>query len=205
MNKYEDTIKKYYQGQQLSEQAINNILARDDQESEFSPSLFRRLVGNPSRIKFAVAVMMVSMVITAVISQFYHSNKDISQLVLAEISMNHKKRLDAEFVSEQYIELNSLMDRLDFKIQPPLQILETYALLGGRYCSIQGELAAQLKVKDKITNEVATLYVTPLTPRLERVQQQILTYENITISMWQKRGKFFGLAQDGTLSKQKQP
>jgi len=69
-------------------------------------------------------------------------------------------------------------------------------LIGGRYCSIQGGLAAQLKVRSKASGKVATLYVTTLTDKLQRIKGQRVVQDNVDIHLWQQQGRFFGLATD---------
>ncbi|MFT5369835.1 MAG: hypothetical protein ACI8V2_004813 [Candidatus Latescibacterota bacterium] len=73
-------------------------------------------------------------------------------------------------------------------------IPKDHQLLGGRYCTIQGELAAQLKRQHKKTGDVKTLYVTRLTQSLQNVQAQTTTQNNITIQTWKTSDCLFGLA-----------
>ena len=89
------------------------------------------------------------------------------------------------------------MDRLDFKLAPIKDLPGKFSLLGGRYCSIQGKLAAQLKVKDIVSGNIATLYVTTSTDKLEKIANQQVVFDNVTIRMWQDGKNFYGLATDG--------
>ncbi|MEJ2180389.1 MAG: hypothetical protein P8Y28_08120 [Gammaproteobacteria bacterium] len=58
-----------------------------------------------------------------------------TELVLAEIAMNHNKHLNVEYPYHEYQELQAAMDRLDFKLTPIKNLPGKFSLLGGRYCS----------------------------------------------------------------------
>ena len=47
---------------------------------------------------------------------------------------------------------------------PMVEQVKGYELVGGRYCTIQAQLAAQLKIRHLQTGRIATLYVTEFSP-----------------------------------------
>jgi anti-sigma factor RsiW len=119
----------------------------------------------------------------------------LKERVLAEVAMNHRKQLDVEFVADQYLQLQQELDRLDFSIVPKGSALtRNYRLVGGRYCSIQGQLAAQLKVEDKMSGEWLTLYIAPLNDELQRLSSSDQTHSGVYIRLWQEDERFFALA-----------
>jgi anti-sigma factor RsiW len=121
----------------------------------------------------------------------------MTERVLAEISMNHHKRLEVEVASDQYQVVQAGLGQLDFPILPTRkELLKNYALVGGRYCSVQGGLAAQLKVRDRVSGELLTLYVTHLTDELERIDPLDANFDGVHIRLWQENGRFFALARD---------
>jgi len=118
--------------------------------------------------------------------------------VVAEIAMNHRKDLGVEIASDQFQVVQEKLDKLDFPILPARQeLIRNYALVGGRYCSIQGALAAQLKIRDRISGELLTLYVTPLTGELEGIGELAEEVDGVHVRMWRENGRFFGLAGGG--------
>ena len=109
--------------------------------------------------------------------------------------MNHNKRLDVEFEAASYGELRRVMDRLDFSLIEPSRTGDVSSrLVGARYCSIRGQLAAQLLLETGDGRNV-TLYQTALTHDLESLASTRLRSGRLTIELWQEDGVFLGMAQ----------
>lgn len=141
---------------------------------------------------FAVAAVLI---IGFIFFNQHQTHNQLNHRIIAEIAMNHNKQLNAEIVTNNYDDLQKQMDRIDFQIYSPT-IPQDHVLLGGRYCSIQGELATQLKLQDKKTGDVTTLYVTHLAKHLQEVQEQTATHNNTTIRLWKTSDRFFGHASN---------
>ncbi len=110
-----------------------------------------------------------------------------------EIAMNHKKQLDMEFSAADYAGLRPQMAKLDFALAPPSNSTAApLHVVGARYCSIQGQLAAQIRVRDS-AGTVYTLYETKLTDRLNAVSGEV-KMEGVRTRLWREDGMFFGLA-----------
>ena len=113
-----------------------------------------------------------------------------------QAAMQH--HIDQNTLEERYVIFDGQtgrLNRLDFALLPSDPTIRgTYTLLGGRYCSVQGALAAQLKVKNKKTGDVLTLYVTRLTKPLKSIASQTTTHDNVTIRLWIDNDRLFGLA-----------
>lgn len=199
MSKKDKTIKEYYQDQRLSDNSVDRILERGRQvaqERQFA-STSRERFFSVSQIKLGVLAFAASFFLAVVIGQTYFFTRSNTESVLAEIAMNHNKRLNVEYPYQEFQKLQAAMDRLDFNLMPMIDLPGKFALLGGRYCSIQGKLAAQLKVKDIVSGNIATLYVTPATDKLQKIANQQVVFDNVTIRMWQDGKNFYGLATDG--------
>jgi len=109
--------------------------------------------------------------------------------------MNHNKQLASEFISDNYSKLAATMDKLDFIIKSPEQLKDSgYQLLGARYCSIQGRIAAQINLVNQ-HGESMTLYVTQLNDALSVLQNKSQSHENLLISNWHENGLFYSLAR----------
>jgi len=202
MSKKEKTIKEYYQDQRMSDDSIDQILDRGRQvaQDRQAAPINRERFFTVSQIKLGALAFAASFLLAIVISQTYfftRSTTETTELVLAEIAMNHNKRLNVEYPYQEFQKLQVAMDRLDFKLTPMIDLPGKFSLLGGRYCSIQGKLAAQLKVKDIDSGNIATLYVTPSTNKLQKVANQQVVFDNVTIRTWQDGKNFYGLATDG--------
>jgi len=85
------------------------------------------------------------------------------------------------------------MDKLDFELGLPQNIQTNYQLLGGRYCSVDSRIAAQLKVKNN-TGSVGTLYV------LKKIEpfdiQDVVLFEKTKVDIWDDGQLLFVFAND---------
>jgi len=68
--------------------------------------------------------------------------------------------------------------------------------MGGRYCSVPGYFAAQLKVRNKKDGRILTLYVTKLNPELEKLYPDSYLQDNTEIRLWESDGILYALASD---------
>ncbi len=184
MSDFDHGVRKYYQATRLSEEGVRTILAS-------SVGRGRRRRVRHLRLTGAAAVLVIGLFGLS----RHIEDRAVAEGILAEVSMNHRKRLAVEVASDQFQVVQDGLDRLDFPIHPATQGASgDYLLLGGRYCSIRGELAAQLKVRDPASEAVLTLYVTPLTEVLARLTPLESEREGVWIRLWDEDGRFFALA-----------
>ncbi|MBE1273712.1 hypothetical protein [Enterovibrio baiacu] len=74
--------------------------------------------------------------------------------------------------------------------------VEKWVLLGGRYCSIDGKIAAQLHVKDLETDRVYTFYQAKLPQGSEADMKNVETnVDGVNVSLWEENGLLMGLAK----------
>lgn len=118
---------------------------------------------------------------------------DLRHAVLAEVAMNHRKNLQAEVRATSYADVALALDRVDFSLAPATALVGS-ALTGGRYCSIQGQLAALLKLQ--IDGRRHTLYITPAADRLAGLTPYETTSDGVAIRLWTEGDRFFALAAD---------
>ncbi len=122
---------------------------------------------------------------------------DLTQLVFAEIAKNHAKHIAPEVATDRYEEVQAKLSRLDFSARPAAEfLLKDFQLVGGRYCSVQSEFAAQLKLRENASGETCTLYVVPLTPVLRQVKPDTRVVNGVRVQVWSEDGRLFGLARD---------
>lgn len=109
---------------------------------------------------------------------------------------NHRKQLAPEVVSSSWEETQGYLNRLSFSITPTdWSPLSDQVLVGGRYCSIQGELAAQLLLQNQATGRMCSLYIAPATPELDRVGEVRAKYDGAQVWIWRDRGRIFALVE----------
>ena len=185
----EQKIAAYYETKSLPDDRLDRILREHTQTDANNQN-----ISISKRKLFSFTGAAALLFFTLLTAQFFILQSDVKQLVFAEIAMNHNKNLQPEFFTSNYNDLANSMQRLDFELSAPDIIQAKYDVLGGRYCSIQGNIAAQLKIKDKQTGEVATLYITRLQPDLKKIAPDTTTVDEARIELWHSENKFYGLA-----------
>ncbi|MGL1935377.1 MAG: hypothetical protein OCD01_10160 [Fibrobacterales bacterium] len=179
MNKLDETLRNHYADHSLSEVAVNRILAKGKRAYR-KKQLFR-----------IAALFILSTSLLVGITQ-YRYESSMSRTV-AEIKMNHLKGEQPTIKTDNYRALSTHLNELAFAI-PQSKRLRDYSLIGGLYCSVQGNRAAQLKLNSP-SGSTVTLYVTQAKGTLESLTDDTVKDENITVSVWQEGPLFFGLAQ----------
>ena len=154
-------------------------------------SLPPRRAADPKVWRLRMAAVAAGMLLCFGLFHVWMRDRDAAERVLAEIAMNHRKQLDVEVAAEDFSAVVAALDRLDFAIRPPPGLDAAFVPVGGRYCSIQGAPAAQLKLRHRETGAAHTLYAAPLTPQLAGTEAAV---DGLPIRLWSDGEVFFGLA-----------
>lgn len=188
------SVKNYYEQAQLSDEQFEKLLAMEavsgdsscDKEGAYA---FRKVA--PKLGFLSLAASLVFAVTLALIL----SVDNVSERVAREVAMNHNKALGVEYQTDSFAVLSQYMDKLDFSLQAPRDMAFTnFTLVGGRYCSIQGQLAAQIKLADN-AGQVYTLYQTRSGEHLESISVDRMQLDQVDIRLWQEQGLLFALAE----------
>lgn len=127
-------------------------------------------------------------------SGFAESPQAWSIRAAQEIVLNHNNQLREEVVARDYPTLQIQMSKLDFMLAAPLRLAEfKLDIVGARYCSIQGHLAAQIKLRDA-NGRRYTLYQTPASATRAGIRDYESVVEGVSVRQWIEGGVFFGLA-----------
>ncbi|MEM1294053.1 MAG: hypothetical protein AAGH89_01735 [Verrucomicrobiota bacterium] len=184
----EDQIRDYYQSQSLSESALESIEAA---MGEVRPEPRRRSPSFGPAMMAAAAVVVLAAIIGGVQLQ----REMDTRRVVVELAQNHRKSLQSEFQATAIPEIQAVMDRLDFSLLPAADSLtERFQISGARYCSISGQLAAQLRVVDRGNRTPGTLFVASLTPKLDRTRNCATCLGDVTVELWDDGARMYGLA-----------
>jgi len=126
-----------------------------------------------------------------------HSSTDSERMqrTVREVAMNHTTRLDPEYRGDTLAMLDNSMQQLPFNLVLPEAIDDAYKLIGSRYCSIGGVLAAHVRLRSSDTGKPISLFVTSNSAELEDIRSEQTTLEGIDVEFWREGGLFFALAQ----------
>ncbi len=180
----DDQVRAFYHDQELPEERLTQLLERAE---EMQRARLRRWL--------ALAAAVGVVVAGGLWLRHWSATEGLADRVVAEVAMNHRKDLGVEVATADYGRLRAALDKLPFEIPPPTaERAAGYELVGGRYCSIQAQLAAQLKMRHAASGRLATLYVTELSPQLASLPGQRRSADEVTVEMWAEDGLLYALA-----------
>ena len=201
-----DSIQQHVAGAELTDEQLQNLMElqkihSDNQKDRSRPySLqisFTKLVGIAATLVIAVAVgLFVS-----------NQHSTTGDKIAYEVSKNHLKLKPLEIDSNQLSDLSDYFTQLEFKLVHTKILSDpNWELLGARYCTIQGNTAAQLRLKNKQTGIIETLYQAPYSasqfskvPILENNQPPLKEYaKGIGVDIWVEKGVLFALTNNST-------
>ncbi len=178
----EEQLIDYYQSQQLSNDRLHAIL--DDTQSMRR----KRVVG----LALAASVLLMSVV------ALVHKNILTTQrtdVVLREAALNHSSKLQMDAEGQSMTELQNKLQELPFDIRlPESEWFEQLALVGGRYCTISGNLAAHIKLSNPETSEQYSLFLTPAAENLKTLQSPEVEVFGVDVKLWQENDVVFAFA-----------
>ena len=194
----------YYERKQLSELTLANLNAIIEESGEgerkrwnrFRLSLppLRRFL-SPGVLAYASVLILLGYIAWMVTDEPGRDGVpvNLSKAIAREIAMNHWKLLDVEFISETIPDLSQQMGKLDFSLIRPGRLSEALTIVGARYCSIQGAIAAQIQLTDAAGHPY-TLYQTRIRAPLTSIQEETFEFEGLQLKLWHENGIFLGLA-----------
>ena len=125
------------------------------------------------------------------------ASSEMVQKIADEVATNHLKMKPMEIQTAAIGEVRNYFTELDFmpQLSQHVEGIGNSQLAGGRYCSIQGSTAAQLRYKDK-KGDYVTLFETHYSPELfkqlpdvDKGQKPIVTFaRGIKVTIWVEKG-----------------
>jgi len=181
----EQPLRDYYREQALDESALRRI-----HESALfaSPGKSRRARRKP----LAAAAVVLVLLLAGGALVWRAATPDVTELVAREVRTNYAKDLEPEVRAGDFAELAAGLPRLGFALTPTLESvpLAGWRVVGGRYCSLVGELAAQVNLTDEAGRE-ALLYVVPLVGGLRAVEVGPHSHEDADIHVWKDARRLY--------------
>ena len=158
---------------------------------------------------FKLATVASALLLSFVLSFYFtqtidFSTQSIEQRIAEEVAGNHLKLKPLEIKSNTLQGLSDYFKQLNFSpVNPDLVTLSKQNLLGGRYCSIQGVTALQLRMMNSKTNKVQSLYETEYDkqvfkdfPKLEAGGVPVTIYvKGMKVDMWVEKDILFALIE----------
>ena len=133
------------------------------------------------------------------------------QQIAEEVVNNHLNLKPLEVKTGSINAVRGYFTKLDFMpVESSLQALNNLQLIGGRYCSLQGITAAQLRMKQG--ENLQTLYETEYLPdvfgdipSLENDEAPLVVYaKGIKVKVWVEKGLLFALTDSPEVAGEKE-
>jgi len=193
-----EKVSDHFESKVLSKHQLESLNALQDVESKEHKNVYER--------SFKIVTLMFFVVLTLV-STFYFLADEVSleEKIGMEVAKNHIKLKPLEIETSEMQDIRDYFTQLEFVPTESKRLaIMGNELLGGRYCSIQGITATQLRIKDKTTGEVQTLYQTVYNPevfsglpKLEDGGQPHRVYsKGIEVDIWVEKGIVFALTRN---------
>lgn len=179
------SLKNYYEDITLSKNQLDELMELQSSQKKLKLS------------KLAVSLLLVASLFFLVINKFPIFHNSIKEKIIEEVVYNHNKQVEPEILTDSIVEIQTKLNRLDFNLVQPSKIASAnWLLIGGRYCSIQGKIAAQLKIKNRKSNIVYTLYEWPLQKSWDRdtIIGSSEAINGVIVDIWWEQGLLFALA-----------
>ena len=201
-----DALKTHYESKSLSSDQLDKLIAMqtaaDDSfiarlKTKFKASTLGRYTTDFKSYRYAFYTTTCLLLMTLVVSFSLLNRGPLSDRIMQEIAYNHQQEMPTEISSNSLIKIGDYLNKLTFPlIDSDAMTTQKWQILGGRYCSINGKLAAQLKVKNLEDSKTYTLYQAALGTDISKVlastKEQAI--EGVSVSIWQEKGLLLGLA-----------
>jgi len=223
MTELDDRLREHYSKVSLDTKVLNRIHAAAYQD-EVSPvdqkardSRFKALVSklkgmlllrlsergsSSQRIKaqsgasvLRYAVLGTVIVGVGVSMRMAGSMDERGERAMREVAMNHATRLSFEFEGESLAALDRGMNQLPFVLSEPSRLPDDVRVLGSRYCSLSGQLAAHVKLREGETGRPLSLFVTNSATKLDQLNGESGYVDGVEVELFHEGGLFYALAR----------
>lgn len=202
-------LKQHFARTTLSNEQLKNLTTLQKQlQSEYQENKtrtrkqnqvngnhqIRRLYSWLPHLRYQLATALIVILIMVFGLPFMESG-DLARKIVNEVAYNHNKQLVMEINTADLTKIAGYLSQLGFSLIRSKQLPEgQWKLLGGRFCSINGKLAAQLRMHNRENDQIYTLYQA-LLPRQMADMNQIEEYaDGVRVNLWQEQGLLLGLA-----------
>ena len=189
MTEIYDRLRDHYRGVELSSQQLEELADQGHQNALSNRWLSPGEKAGISWVAAALLLLTISFRIHG-----YGTNSERTSRTLQEAAMNHSTRLELEFKSNSIVEIDQHMSQLPFNVQLPSEFKEQYSVLGARYCTINGELAAHVKFINPETEQQVSLFMTRSVDDLRAIKDTSEQVDGVSVSLWNESGLFYAMA-----------
>lgn len=174
-------LKRHYAKQQLNERQLDQLL-------------HLKTTNHPKR-KTLISSVAACLFVAGCIYLYDMSTHDYS-VISKDIAYNHNSKLQMEVVSTQLHTVQGHLSKLGFKLVNSTKIQrDNLQLIGGRYCNINGKIAAQMQLRHNKTQAIYTFYQAKVGKDfIDNLNSDEMAIDGVKIKLWREKGLLMGLA-----------
>lgn len=153
---------------------------------------------------FVAAGAAAAFLLTIILTPLLVEHGDVRERIAMEVAKNHIKLKPMEVETASIEGIREYFEKLDFlPVSSALVERAGLELVGGRYCSLQGVTAAQLRVRKPGSEKLQTLYQTEYIedvfqdmPLIEQGDEPVELYvKGVRVKIWVEKGLLFALTE----------
>lgn len=189
--KLKNSVIEHLESVQLDEHRLQALLRLQRQPTKTVP-LYRKAMP---------LALAAGLLIVFALSWHLRDPPDLLRAIAEEAVMNHLMDRPLEVRGASIAAVEAYFDRLDFRLVESKWVSDKTRLLGGRYCSIRGVTAAQLRHRDR-AGATTTLYQVPHEPAImgglpaAGDKPYTLQVRGLHVDLWVERGLLFALTRE---------
>ncbi len=193
---FKQQIRQSMQQKSLSAEQLSKLDHLQDSKSKTDKSW------SSFRLSGVAAIILVLIVSSIMLFQ---PPANIPLLIANEVAGNHIKLKPLEISSNNMDDIRDYFTQLDFRPVKPLALSSfEQTLTGGRYCSIQGVTAAQLRMQDQQSGNLQSLYQTVYNkekfkdlPDINSGEKPVTIFtKGMAVEIWVENELLFALVRD---------
>ncbi len=190
--KLKETIKEYYEEHNLS---TTQLLQMQNIQKKLDSQFNRRR--RPHTL-WAIAAGTAVLLLGAFIFFNTTSHRTYIAELISDIAYNHNRNLEMEIKSDSLKDIASYLSRLDFSLIYPARLpQDNWEMIGGRYCQLKGQFAAQIKLRNKSNQKMYTLYQIEKPHDIKNIADFSEHFaKGVKVNLWGERGLIIALAGD---------
>ena len=184
------SINALYQGKKLTADQLDRLQKSMQKEDIKQHSLIK------NTFFFSLSTAACLFILALTWPSFFSDDMTIKSRIASEVAYNHNKQMSLEIKATSLLDISDFFGKLDFSLIKSQHLPSAqWRILGGRYCSINGQLAALLKVKNLENNQIYSFYQALLPDKINISKQPMETFiDGVSIQLWQERDLLLGLA-----------
>lgn len=201
MNEQDERVRDYYENLTMSKDRVEMLLKVAQNSEDAIGTDVTHVSGGRSILSklqwspwFQTAMGCGLILLVSLWMHTSGSQTELATRTLREVAMNHTTRLEPEFSGSSLASLDNSMHQLPFNLVLPRNIDGEYELIGSRYCSLGGVLAAHVRLHNKKSGKPMSLFVTSNSADLDQIQTQQKKLEGVEVEIWREGGFFYASA-----------